>query len=123
MSERHSVEIKYNPEYHDRAPATPEEELVWPYLDTVWDLIRELAGRMCILNMRVRAEELLGVEAPTERELLDRLDETCVCGKEKHTARDITPDNKAIAGGLLALYGALVTATEEEGGVSFPSVN
>ncbi len=107
MSEN-TVEVKINPAYHERAPMSAQEDLAWPVLDTVWDMIREVAARVALQQMREALPD--GVTMPPDEELIASLDQDCPCGREKHTMVDLSPDNLEGTLAVAAAFGSQVEA-------------
>ena len=103
MSER-TVEIKINPAYHDRAPENVQEDLSWPVLDTVWDMIREAAAKVALQQIRESLPD--NATMPTDEEILDSLDRDCPCGRTKHTMLDLSPDSLEGSMGVAAAFGS-----------------
>lgn len=102
----HTVEVKINPAYHERAPLSLQEDLSWPALDTAWSLIREAAARVALQQIREALPD--GVTMASDEELVESLDQDCPCGREKHAILDLSPDSLEGAMGIAAAFGSQV---------------
>lgn len=109
MSDDPTITLKIDPSYHDRAPENAQEDLVWPVMDTVWNLLRETAAKVALLDIReALAVENPEIEVPDEKVLFAHLDKTCPCGRDTHGWLDVSPDNEMLAAAFGNLNDALV---------------
>lgn len=109
MSDDPTIALKINPDYHDRDPENAQEDLVWPVMDTVWDLLRETAARVALLEIReALAAQFPDVELPSEEAMFAHLNENCPCGRDTHGWLDVSPDNPALALAFGSLNDSLV---------------
>lgn len=91
-----------DPSMHTRAPADRAEEIVWAYLDTAYNLIRESAVRLLLEDMRSSAAEV-GIQFPaTDEELFADMNATAAGlgeeGPKNHL--DLAPHSDAVATAL-----------------------
>lgn len=69
----HTVTVSVDPKMHTRVPSNPGQEIVWAYLDTAYNLLREAAVRLTIQDMRDSAAEL-GLPFPeTDQEVFESM--------------------------------------------------
>lgn len=109
MSEQ-AVTIKLDPAYHDRAPENAQEDLLWPVMDTVWNLLREVAGKIALLDIKDQiAKEHPEVEVPSEEVLFSHLNRNCPCGNQEHGWLDVAPDSPVAAALFSQAYDALAS--------------
>lgn len=109
MSEQ-TVTIKLDPAYHDRAPENAQEDLLWPVMDTVWNLLREVAAKVSLLSIKDQiAEECPEVEVPSEEVLFAHLNRNCPCGNQEHGWLDVAPDSGVAAAMFSQAYDALAS--------------
>ena len=69
----HTVTVSVDPKMHTRAPSNPAQEIVWAYLDTAYNLLREAAVRLTIQDMRDSAAELSLPFPETDQEVFDAM--------------------------------------------------
>lgn len=94
-----TVEIKLHPELRaamaDPTPKTDEDKVVWPLLDTAYQLVREAAVRAVFVEIRKQAAEQ-GVTLGTDEELIQQSLDSGVEGAPK-TVMDLAPDHPMVA--------------------------
>lgn len=104
---RRSVEIKLHPELRDAladpAPKTDEEKVVWPLLDTAYQLVREAAVRAVFVEVRRQAAEQ-GITLGTDEELIAASSD--VEGAPENVM-DLAPDSATIASTFHAVFEGL----------------
>lgn len=107
MSETYgTVDIKIDPALHpaDEKPDGPGDEMVWAYLDTAYNLLREASVRSTIQAAREAAEGFGITDFPTDEELFADPD-LIVEGVRGYL--DLAPDHPVAASGLLGAFSAL----------------
>lgn len=106
---RRSVEIKLHPELRDAladpAPKTDEEKVVWPLLDTAYQLVREAAVRAVFVEVRRQAAEQ-GITLGTDETLIRESQESGVEGAPR-SVMDLAPDSATIASTFHAVFEGL----------------
>lgn len=107
-----TVEVKIDETVHERAPRDETEALIWATLDTAYNLLRETAVRLTLIEIREQGAEQ-GVAVESDEELFRECRESG--DPEAPTSyMDLAPDNELAARGLYAAFGLLVDQAYED---------
>lgn len=106
----HLVEVKLDPSLRsakaDPNPPTEAEAIVWPYLDTAYNLLREAAVRLVLHEVREQGREQ-GVDVVPDEELFRQAKESGVEGAPT-SYMDLAPDDELAAMSFHGVFGLLV---------------
>lgn len=110
-TEPRKIELKYDPALHNgkKRPSTPDEELIYPYLDTAYNLLREAAVRLVLLEVRDQAAAQ-GTSIGTDEELFA---ESAATGGPA-TYMDLAPDNDMASLGFFTAFEVLAAQALED---------
>lgn len=76
MSEARTFTLAIDPELHNgREPEDEVDRIVWETLDTVWNVLRESAVRVTLVEIRSQLEAKGFTEMPSDEELFAKADE------------------------------------------------
>ena len=115
MSDPRTFTLAVDPSMHEGEPESEYQRIVWETLDTVWDVLRESAARLALLEVREQLTAQGFEDMPTDEELFGRARQE---GEGATSYLDLAPDLGD--GGLVdiageGLYGVLDMLT----GVAF----
>lgn len=106
----HPIVVAFDPTLHARSPESPSEEIVWAYLDTAYNLLREAAARLTIQEMREVAIEA-GFPFPDDEQVFkDMAENTGVVA----TYMDLAPHSNKVAAAMDAAFRLLVAKARHE---------
>lgn len=110
MTEPRMIELKLDPSLRaakaDPTPPTATEALIWPYLDTAYNLLREAAVRLVLHEIRQQAAEQ-GQTVEPDEELFRQARESGVEGAPT-SYMDLAPDGELPAMSFHGVFGLLV---------------
>lgn len=113
-TEPRKIELKYDPALHNgkKRPSTPDEELIYPYLDTAYNLLREAAVRLVFQEIRDQGAEQ-GISVGTDEELFAESAASGVPGAPT-TYMDLAPDNDMASLGFFTAFEVLAAQALED---------
>lgn len=104
----HLVEVAIDPGMHNRPPEGDLEGFTWPVLDTTWNMLRDLAARIAIREVRSSAA-VQGLDFPeNDEELFRRAAESDIPGMPT-SYRDLAPDSPEAMIQFMRAFTKLVT--------------
>lgn len=66
-----TITVAIDPSMHDRPPESQAQSITWETLDTAWNLLREAATRLALLELREQLTAQGFTDMPTDEELFE----------------------------------------------------
>lgn len=95
------VLVEFDQSMHTSAPQSEEDQVEWAVLDTAYNLLRDTAVRLTMMEIRKQAAEQ-GVVWPSDEQLFAEQDDI-------KSYRDLAPSSPEAAIGLHAVFTLLLT--------------
>lgn len=108
MPEPRTITVAIDPELHADQPENEAERIVWEALDTAWNLLRETAVRVTILELREQLAEAGFTNMRSDEELFAEATQPGADPDMAKSYLDLAPDSKLAAVGLSGVFEILV---------------